>query len=102
MPTKKNKRQPDRRVPSSSQQRTAPALVTPMAAQVVKRLTEGDDWIYEVLAARGLRLGDRVSLWSLGNMAHNSPEAMELFESWGVRRGGDRWSPFVDAVLGHL
>ena len=29
-------------------QRTTPAFVTPMAAQVVKRLPEGDDWIYEL------------------------------------------------------
>ena len=29
-------------------QRTSPAFVTPMAAQVVKKLPEGDDWIYEL------------------------------------------------------
>jgi bifunctional non-homologous end joining protein LigD len=28
--------------------RTAPAFVTPMAAQVVKRLPEGDEWLYEL------------------------------------------------------
>ena len=28
--------------------RVTPAFVTPMAAQVVKRLPEGDDWIYEL------------------------------------------------------
>ena len=32
----------------STPQRTSPAFVTPMAAQVVKRLPEGDDWIYEL------------------------------------------------------
>ena len=29
-------------------QRTSPAFATPMAAQVVKKLPEGDDWIYEL------------------------------------------------------
>jgi ATP-dependent DNA ligase len=28
--------------------RSAPAFVEPMAAQVVKKLPEGDDWLYEV------------------------------------------------------
>ena len=28
--------------------RSAPAFLTPMAAQVVKTLPEGDDWIYEL------------------------------------------------------
>jgi hypothetical protein len=57
----------------------------------------------EVLAARGLRLRDRVSLWSLGNSAHSPPDILESFEiAFGVRRGGDPWSPFVDAALGHM
>lgn len=57
----------------------------------------------EVLASRGLKLGDRVSLWSLGNTAHSPPEVLEFFEiAFGSRRGGDRWSPFVDAALGHI
>ena len=57
----------------------------------------------EVLAARGLKLGDRVSLWSLGNTAHSPPEVLEFFEiAFGSRRGGDAWSPFVDAALGHI
>ena len=45
---KKNKRRttPVRR--TSSPVRVTPAFVTPMAAQVVKRLPEGDDWIYEL------------------------------------------------------
>ena len=29
-------------------QRVSPAFVTPMAAQVVKKLPEGDDWTYEL------------------------------------------------------
>jgi bifunctional non-homologous end joining protein LigD len=47
MPAKKNKRRP---VPAlrSSPTRKAPAFVTPMAAQVVKSLPEGNDWIYEL------------------------------------------------------
>jgi hypothetical protein len=57
----------------------------------------------EVLAARGLKLGDRASLWSLGNTAHNPPENMKFFEiAFGSRAGGDRWAPFVDAALGHI
>jgi bifunctional non-homologous end joining protein LigD len=47
MRTKKNKRQSEPK-PTSSPQRIAPAFVTPMAAQVVKRLPEGDEWIYEL------------------------------------------------------
>ena len=45
---KKNKRRttPVRR--TSSPVRVTPAFVTPMAAQVVKRLPEGDDWTYEL------------------------------------------------------
>jgi hypothetical protein len=57
----------------------------------------------QVLAARGLKLGDRASLWSLGNTAHSPPENMRFFEiAFGSRAGGDRWAPFVDAVLGHI
>ena len=57
----------------------------------------------EVLAARGLGLADRVSLWSLGNEAHCPPEVLlPDYDLFGVRRDGDRWSPFVDAALGHL
>jgi len=32
----------------SAPQRVSPAFVTPMAAQVVKKLPEGDDWMYEL------------------------------------------------------
>jgi bifunctional non-homologous end joining protein LigD len=35
-------------VADSSASRTPPAFVTPMAAQVVKALPEGDEWLYEV------------------------------------------------------
>ena len=45
--TKKNKRRPVR-APRSATTRIPPAFVTPMAAQVVKRLPEGDDWVYEL------------------------------------------------------
>ena len=47
MKTKKNKRAPAK-TPASTRQRAKPAFVTPMAAQVVKRLPEGDDWTYEL------------------------------------------------------
>jgi bifunctional non-homologous end joining protein LigD len=45
---KKNNRNPTRARRTSSPVRVSPAFVTPMAAQVVKRLPEGDDWIYEL------------------------------------------------------
>jgi bifunctional non-homologous end joining protein LigD len=45
----------------SAPQRVSPAFVTPMAAQVVKKLPEGDDWIYELKfdGYRALILKDR-------------------------------------------
>ena len=46
MSTKKKKRAPQ--AMTSTRPRAKPAFVTPMAAQVVKRLPEGDDWIYEL------------------------------------------------------
>ena len=48
MPTKKKNRQRPVRAPRSATTRKPPAFATPMAAQVVKRLPEGDDWIYEL------------------------------------------------------
>jgi ATP-dependent DNA ligase len=46
--SKKEKRARSATTPVSIRQRATPAFVTPMAAQVVKRLPEGDDWIYEL------------------------------------------------------
>ena len=55
----------------STPQRTSPAFVTPMAAQVVKKLPEGDDWIYELkfdsYRALIIRDGQRVELRSRKN-----------------------------------
>src|SRR5688572_24672067 len=48
MPTKKKNRQRPVRDPRSAPTRKPPAFVTPMAARVVKRLPEGDDWTYEL------------------------------------------------------
>ena len=50
MTTSKNKkkRAPSAKTPASKRLRAKPAFVTPMAAQVVKRLPEGDDWTYEL------------------------------------------------------
>ena len=48
MPTKKNKRRPARETLRPSPARKPPGFVTPMAAQVVKKLPEGDDWLYEL------------------------------------------------------
>src|SRR5687767_14457213 len=60
MKTKKKKRAPAK-TPPSVLQRGTPAFVTPMAAQVVKKLPEGDDWIYELKfdGYRALILKDR-------------------------------------------
>ena len=46
--SKKKRRAPSAKTPASMRQRARPAFVTPMAAQVVKKLPEGDDWIYEL------------------------------------------------------
>ena len=48
MTNQKKKRGPPPKVSRSTPQRTSPAFVTPMAARVVKRLPEGDDWVYEL------------------------------------------------------
>ena len=45
---KKNRQRPAREDLRSPLTRKPPAFVTPMAAQVVKRLPEGDDWTYEL------------------------------------------------------
>src|SRR5687767_10479500 len=47
MPAKKKKRHPTRILPSAETAKP-PGFITPMAAQVVKKLPEGDDWIYEL------------------------------------------------------
>ena len=46
--TTKKKRAPSAETPASKRLRATPTFVTPMAAQVVKELPEGDDWIYEL------------------------------------------------------
>ena len=48
MTNQKKKRGPPPKGSRPTPQRTSPAFVTPMAAQVVKRLPEGDDWTYEL------------------------------------------------------
>src|SRR5688572_2747476 len=48
MPTKKKNRHRPVAAPRSATTRIPPAFVTPMAAQVVKRLPDGDDWSYEL------------------------------------------------------
>ena len=48
MPTKKKNRHRPVAAPGSAPTRKPAAFVTPMAAQVVKRLPEGDEWIYEL------------------------------------------------------
>lgn len=45
---KKNNRRTTRARRTSSPVRVTPAFVTPMAAQVVKRLPEGGVWVYEL------------------------------------------------------
>jgi bifunctional non-homologous end joining protein LigD len=69
MPAKKTTRAS--RIPRSTLKRKPPAFVTPMAAQVVKRLSEGPDWIYELKfdGYRALIITDqqRVEIWSRKN-----------------------------------
>jgi len=48
MTNQKKKRGPPPKGSRPTPQRTRPVFVTPMAAQVVKRLPEGDEWIYEL------------------------------------------------------
>ena len=48
MTNQKKKRGPPPKGSRPTPQRASPAFVTPMAAQVVKRLPEGDDWTYEL------------------------------------------------------
>ena len=45
---KKKKRGTLPKTSRSTPQRTSPVFITPMAAQVVQRLPEGDDWTYEL------------------------------------------------------
>jgi len=47
-PEKKTKRAPSATTRAGIRQRATPVFVTPMAAQVVRRLPEGDDWAYEL------------------------------------------------------
>src|SRR5688500_14742808 len=72
MPTKKKNRQrPAREYLRSPLTRKPPAFVTPMAAQVVKKLPEGDDWMYELkfdgYRALIIKDGQRVELRSRKN-----------------------------------
>ena len=48
MTNQKKKRGPPPEGSLSTPQRTSPTFVTPMAAQVLKRLPEGDDRVYEL------------------------------------------------------
>ena len=48
MTNQKKKRGPPPKGSRPTPQRTSPAFVTPMAAQVVKELPEGPDWTYEL------------------------------------------------------
>ena len=48
MTTKKNKRASTAKTVASKRPRAKPVFVTPMAAQVVKRLPDGDEWVYEL------------------------------------------------------
>ena len=71
MTNQKKNRGPPRKGSRSTAQRTGPAFVTPMAAQVVKKLPEGDDWIYELkfdgYRALIIKDGQRVELRSRRN-----------------------------------
>ena len=71
MTNQKKKRGPPPKGSRPTPQRTSPAFVTPMAAQVVKRLPEGGEWVYELKfdGYRALTIKDeeRVELPSRNN-----------------------------------
>jgi bifunctional non-homologous end joining protein LigD len=71
MTNQKKKRGPPPKGSRPTPQRTRPVFVTPMAAQVVKRLPEGDEWIYELkfdgYRALILKDHDRVEIRSRKN-----------------------------------
>jgi bifunctional non-homologous end joining protein LigD len=48
MPPKKPNGQRPVRLLRAAPTRKSPAFITPMAAQVVKKLPEGADWVYEL------------------------------------------------------
>ena len=48
MTNQKKKRGPPPKGSRPTPQRATPAFITPMAAQVVKALPDGDDWTYEL------------------------------------------------------
>src|SRR3954469_12224943 len=63
------RRKPSRAAaPAGGIRRHAPAFVAPMAAEIVDRLPEGDDWMYEVkfdgYRAEVIKNGDRIQLRS--------------------------------------
>jgi bifunctional non-homologous end joining protein LigD len=68
MTSKEKKKRAPAKTPASILQRATPAFMTPMAAQVVKHLPEGDDWIYELkfdgYRALILKDGERVEIRS--------------------------------------
>jgi ATP-dependent DNA ligase len=45
---KQEEQQQSSKARKQAAQRSAPSFVEPMAAQVVKALPEGDEWLYEV------------------------------------------------------
>ena len=71
MTNQKKNRGPPPKASRSTAHRTGPAFVTPMAAQVVKRLPDGDDWTYELkldgYRALIIKDGQRVELRSRKN-----------------------------------
>jgi bifunctional non-homologous end joining protein LigD len=57
---KKNRQQLEGRSRLRTAQRSPPVFIEPMAAQLVKKLPEGDEWLYEVKldGYRGLLMRD--------------------------------------------
>ena len=99
MTNQKKKRGPPPKGSRSKPKRTSPAFATPMAAQAVKRLPEGDDWIYELkfdgYRALIIKDGQRVELRSRKNK--------DLTGMYPGIRGGrpavTRPSPVIEALL---
>ena len=107
MTNQKKKRGPPPKTSRSTPPRTGPAFFTPMAAKVVERLPEGDDWVYELKFdgywALITKDGQRVELRArknkdLAGMSYPELVAQIRFVEW-TAEGGLRHAAFTGAAL---